>query len=273
MIQAIRPPLIWTYELQAGFRRLGRDKSATKSVFRHPIRADLHLSRTISLDEAEHFLHNHHASVASLRLLFTFTPECRSASLRNRCSHFTGAWKQTSPNDAGGNESFYAASFCTCFPKASSASVTSGFSLIAFASLAWRYADNCWPAVPQCRKQSDPGKSIPRAPRCGIVPTAAQPCSSFRDLQLRNYPHACTSILPATPSPTTPGCAPARRRTPVSTVCQSPLCQLSIASVCRSTDDPDPASDPSPCSPIAQSDARRAFKSHRPAAAAPAASS
>ena len=28
-------------------------------------------------------------------------------------------------------------SFCTCFPKASSASVTSGFSLIAFAPLAW----------------------------------------------------------------------------------------------------------------------------------------
>src|SRR5271165_5347594 len=45
-----------------------------------------HLSRTISLDEAEHFLHNHHASVASLRLLFTFTPERRSACLRNRCS-------------------------------------------------------------------------------------------------------------------------------------------------------------------------------------------
>src|SRR5271157_2398790 len=45
-----------------------------------------HPSRTISLDEAEHFLHNHHASVASLRLLFAFTPERRSACLRNRCS-------------------------------------------------------------------------------------------------------------------------------------------------------------------------------------------
>ena len=42
--------------------------------------------RTISLDDSEHLLHNHHASVASLRLLFTFAPECRSASLRNRCS-------------------------------------------------------------------------------------------------------------------------------------------------------------------------------------------
>ena len=44
------------------------------------------LSRATSLSEAEHFLHNHHASVASLRLLFTFAPERRSASLRNRCS-------------------------------------------------------------------------------------------------------------------------------------------------------------------------------------------
>ena len=42
--------------------------------------------RTLSVDDGEHFLHNHHASVASLRLLFTFTPECRSPSLRNRCS-------------------------------------------------------------------------------------------------------------------------------------------------------------------------------------------
>ena len=42
--------------------------------------------RTISLDDSEHLRHNHHVSVASLRLLFTFTPERRSASLRNRCS-------------------------------------------------------------------------------------------------------------------------------------------------------------------------------------------
>jgi hypothetical protein len=42
--------------------------------------------RTIALDDSEHFLHNHHASVATLRLLFTFAPECRSASLRNQCS-------------------------------------------------------------------------------------------------------------------------------------------------------------------------------------------
>jgi trans-aconitate methyltransferase len=38
-----------------------------------------------SVDEAEHFLHNHHTSVAALRRLFTITPECRSVSFRNRC--------------------------------------------------------------------------------------------------------------------------------------------------------------------------------------------
>jgi hypothetical protein len=43
-------------------------------------------SGTSRLADSEHLLHNHHASVASLRLLFTFAPECRSASLRNRCS-------------------------------------------------------------------------------------------------------------------------------------------------------------------------------------------
>src|SRR5260370_15656887 len=40
----------------------------------------------ILLDHSQHFLHNHHASVPTLRLLFTFAPECRSASLPNRCS-------------------------------------------------------------------------------------------------------------------------------------------------------------------------------------------
>ena len=42
--------------------------------------------RTISLDDSEHLLHNHRVSVASLRLLFTFAPERRSASLRNQRS-------------------------------------------------------------------------------------------------------------------------------------------------------------------------------------------
>jgi hypothetical protein len=44
------------------------------------------LLRTISLNDSEHLLQNHRVSVASLRLLFTFAPERRSASLRNRCS-------------------------------------------------------------------------------------------------------------------------------------------------------------------------------------------
>jgi hypothetical protein len=42
--------------------------------------------RILSLDEAEHFLHNRNASVATLRNLFAFGPECRSRSLRNQRS-------------------------------------------------------------------------------------------------------------------------------------------------------------------------------------------
>jgi len=38
--------------------------------------------RIIVLDDSEHLFHNHHASVASLRLLFTFAPECRSPTER-----------------------------------------------------------------------------------------------------------------------------------------------------------------------------------------------
>src|SRR5271165_1808728 len=68
---------------QRGCRPLSPHPQSPPDLLRF---ASDHLSRTISLDEAEHFLHNHHASVASLRLLFTFTPERRSASLRNRCS-------------------------------------------------------------------------------------------------------------------------------------------------------------------------------------------
>ena len=68
------------------------DKGASRPFPLHPksppqrLRFAPDTLRTFLVDEAEHFLHNHHASVASLRLLFTFTPECRSPSLRNRCS-------------------------------------------------------------------------------------------------------------------------------------------------------------------------------------------
>ena len=57
-----------------------------------------------------------------------------------------------------------------------------------------------------------------------------------------------------------------------STLSRLPLFQPSIPSVCRSTHDHQPAFALPPCSPIAQSDARRAFKSHRPASTAPASS-
>ena len=68
------------------------DKGASRPFPLHPksplkrLRFAPDTLRTFLVDEAEHFLHNHHASVALLRLLFTIAPERRSASLRNRCS-------------------------------------------------------------------------------------------------------------------------------------------------------------------------------------------
>ena len=43
-------------------------------------------SGQVFLDEAEHFRQNRSASVATLRELFAFGPECRSRSLRNQRS-------------------------------------------------------------------------------------------------------------------------------------------------------------------------------------------
>ena len=51
-----------------------------------PLGSSVASLRTIALDDSEHLLHNHHASVASLRLLFSFLPERRSASLRKQRS-------------------------------------------------------------------------------------------------------------------------------------------------------------------------------------------
>jgi hypothetical protein len=51
----------------------------------------------VSLDDSDHLPHNHHASVASLRLLFTFAPERRSASLRNQRSPSVSACSEAEP--------------------------------------------------------------------------------------------------------------------------------------------------------------------------------
>ena len=48
-----------------------------------PLRSGLSFSH-FQLDEAEHFPHNQKASVATLRWVFGFIPECCSASFRNR---------------------------------------------------------------------------------------------------------------------------------------------------------------------------------------------
>jgi hypothetical protein len=48
--------------------------------------------RTFSVDDAEHFLHNHHASVASLRLLFTFAPKFTTSTLASGAHTITATY-------------------------------------------------------------------------------------------------------------------------------------------------------------------------------------
>ena len=67
-------------------RKQGKGAAAPFPCTPNPRRTSSASLRTISLDDSEHLRHNHRVSVAALRLLFTFAPECRSASLRNRCS-------------------------------------------------------------------------------------------------------------------------------------------------------------------------------------------
>ena len=67
------------YSEEAGAKGLAAPFPCTPN----PRRTSSASLRTISLDDSEHVLHNHHISVAALRLLFTFASECRSASHRN----------------------------------------------------------------------------------------------------------------------------------------------------------------------------------------------
>ena len=68
--------------------RFGGDKDCVPfpaPLSREPVHSPLR-SGQVFLDEAEHFPHNRRASVATLRRLFGFSPECRSRSLRNQRS-------------------------------------------------------------------------------------------------------------------------------------------------------------------------------------------
>src|SRR5208282_6797247 len=73
-----------TLLLQRGSR--GKGAAAPFPCTPNPRPAASASLRTISLDDSEHLLHNHRVSVASLRLLFTFAPERRSACHRNERS-------------------------------------------------------------------------------------------------------------------------------------------------------------------------------------------
>src|SRR5271157_1294677 len=109
---------------------------------------------------------------------------------------------------------------------------------------------------------------IQRSPFRQFLPLALSPLRRNYDRHSEIYNRGTINMYVlrfflAAPSVTTLGCAPARRRPRVSTLSRLPLFQLSIPSVCRPTHDHQRAFALPPCSPIAQSDARRAFKSHR----------
>ena len=95
--------------------------------------------------------------------------------------------------------------------------------------------DSSMPQAVRSGKVHSESPSLWHCPRCGATMLVVQ---RFTTAEL---PHAVLRFFLAAPSPTTLGCAPARRRTRVSTVCQSPPCHLSIALVCHSTDDPRPS--------------------------------
>jgi len=70
--------------------------------------------------------------------------------------------------------SSYVASFCTCSPEGSYASVTSDSSPIAFALPAWYYPGNCYPAVLLSLPKLEPTRLRPRLLPSGIDHVAAR---------------------------------------------------------------------------------------------------
>ena len=118
----------------------------------------------------------------------------------------------------------------------------------------------------------------PRSPFRQFLPLALCPLRRIDDRHSEIYSRRTISMCVlrfflAAPSVTTLGCAPARRRTRVSTLLPLALFQPSIPPVCRSTHDHQGAFSVPRCPPASQSDSTRTLKSHRPASAAPAASS
>jgi hypothetical protein len=87
--------------------------------------------------------------------------------------------RQARQDDWLERRSSYVASFCTCYPKASSASVTSAFSTMACGLPAWRWADNYLAPAPRCwnkfpHSKYSPSSSPWHCPRCGATMVVIQ---------------------------------------------------------------------------------------------------
>ena len=118
-------------------------------------------------------------------------------------------------------------SFCTCFPKASSASVTSGFSLIAFAPLAW----GAMPTNAGLQLLDASRSQIQPSPFRQFLPLALSPLRCNDDRHSEIYSRGTINMYVLrffieAPSVTTLGCAPARRRPRVSALSRLPFSNL-----------------------------------------------
>jgi hypothetical protein len=92
----------------------------------------------------------------------------------------TFRWKDYAHGGKQGKMTLAATEFLRRFflhvlPEDSSASVTSGFSPIAFVLPAWHYPDNCYPVTPQRLPQRRPAKLPRRLLLSGIAHAAAPP--------------------------------------------------------------------------------------------------
>ena len=94
--------------------------------------------------------------------------------------HVTFRWKDYAHGGKQGKMTvgateFLRRFFCTCYPKASSASVTSAFWPIVFELPVWRWANNCWPPAPRHSKKLEHPTCTPRVLLSGTARAAAHP--------------------------------------------------------------------------------------------------
>src|SRR5208337_2367965 len=152
-----------------------------------------------------------------------------------------------------------------CSPEDSCASVTSGFSPIAFVLPAWLYPDNCSPAVPPRGSKLEPAK-LRRGVLLSGMPTLRR--DHDRDTEIYGCGIIHVRLLRffvACPPLAAHGCALARRRTRVpaaSPPSLRPLSAYARAHLQHHSDNPDGIPTTPRCSPQPLFKSTLPFKSH-----------